>query len=499
MTILEESIANLTGSEIDGKTIFKLYDTFGFPVDLTGDVAREKGLTLDMEGFEIEMEKQRNRARVSGDFVSQKTLSIDFETNFIGYENLSGKSSISSIIKDGAKVKKIDEGDDAILVLEDTPFYGESGGQVGDTGEIIFTNGSFEVSDTQKQVSGAYEHYGKVISGSILIDDIGTAKVDITRRKRIARNHSATHLLHAALRKVLGETVIQKGSLVNSERLRFDFSHDEPLSIEEINEVESMVNRKILGNTEVHSQVTDINSAKKLGAMALFGEKYGDSVRVLTMGKDDFSVELCGGTHVDRLGDIGLFRITNETGIASGVRRIEAITGFTAYQFDKEIEKQMIEIADLLKSDRSMVTRKVIQILEQQKKLDKQISTFQKQLAGNQSDDLLKEAIEINGINLLSSRIENVEIKDLRDIVDKIKDKLKNAIVVLALVKNDKISLVSGVSKGITDTYHAGEILKYVALQVDGKGGGRADMAQGGGSDISNLQDALNSVKELIK
>jgi len=499
MTILEESIANLTGSEIDGKTIFKLYDTFGFPVDLTGDVAREKSLTLDMEGFEIEMEKQRNRARVSGDFVSQKTISIDFETNFIGYENLSGKSSISSIIKDGTKVKKIVEGDDAILVLEDTPFYGESGGQVGDTGEIIFTNGSFEVSDTQKQVSGAYEHYGKVVSGSILIDDTGTAKVDITRRKRIARNHSATHLLHAALRKVLGETVTQKGSLVNSERLRFDFSHDEPLSIEEINEVESMVNRKILGNTEVHSQVTDINSAKKLGAMALFGEKYGDSVRVLTMGKDDFSVELCGGTHVDRLGDIGLFRITNETGIASGVRRIEAITGFTAYQFDKEIEKQMIEIADLLKSDRSMVTRKVIQIIEQQKKLDKQISTFQKQLAGNQSDDLLKDVIEINGINLLSSQIENVEIKDLRDIVDKIKDKLKNAIVVLALVKNDKISLVSGVSKDLTDTYHAGDILKHVALQVDGKGGGRADMAQGGGSDISNLQDALNSVQELIK
>ena len=499
MTILEESIANLTGSEIDGKTIFKLYDTFGFPVDLTGDVAREKSLTLDMEGFEIEMEKQRNRARVSGDFVSQKTISIDFETNFIGYENLSGKSSISSIIKDGTKVKKIVEGDDAILVLEDTPFYGESGGQVGDTGEIIFTNGSFEVSDTQKQVSGAYEHYGKVVSGSILIDDTGTAKVDITRRKRIARNHSATHLLHAALRKVLGETVTQKGSLVNSERLRFDFSHDEPLSIEEINEVESMVNRKILGNTEVHSQVTDINSAKKLGAMALFGEKYGDSVRVLTMGKDDFSVELCGGTHVDRLGDIGLFRITNETGIASGVRRIEAITGFTAYQFDKEIEKQMIEIADLLKSDRSMVTRKVIQIIEQQKKLDKQISTFQKQLAGNQSDDLLKDVIEINGVNLLSSQIENVEIKDLRDIVDKIKDKLKNAIVVLALVKNDKISLVSGVSKDLTDTYHAGDILKHVALQVDGKGGGRADMAQGGGSDISNLQDALNSVQELIK
>jgi len=498
MTILEESIANLAGSEIDGKTIFKLYDTFGFPVDLTGDVARENGLTLDMEGFEIEMEKQRNRARVSSDFVSQKTISIDFETNFIGYENLSGKSAISSIIKDGAKVKKIDKGDDAILVLEDTPFYGESGGQVGDTGEIIFTNGSFEVSDTQKQVSGAYEHYGKVISGSILIDDIGTAKVDITRRKRIARNHSATHLLHAALRKVLGETVTQKGSLVNSERLRFDFSHDEPLSVEEINEVESMVNRKILGNTEVHSQVTDINSAKKLGAMALFGEKYGDSVRVLTMGKDDFSVELCGGTHVDRLGDIGLFRITNETGIASGIRRIDAITGFTAYQYDKNKENQLNQISNLVKSEPSKVLDKVSQILDQQKKIEKQISIFQKQFAGNQSDDLLNKVREINGVKLLCEKIEGVEAKDLRDIVDKIKDKLSKAVIILSVVKDGKISLVSGVTKNLTNQYHAGEIINHVALQIDGKGGGRSDMAQGGGSDISKLDDALKSVEKLI-
>jgi len=444
------------------------------------------------------MEKQRNRARVSGDFVSQKTISIDFETNFIGYENLSGKSPISSIIKDGAKVKKIDKGDDAILVLENTPFYGESGGQVGDTGEIIFTNGLFEVSDTQKQVSGAYEHYGKVVSGSILIDDIGTAKVDITRRKRIARNHSATHLLHAALRKVLGETVTQKGSLVNSERLRFDFSHDEPLSNVEINEVESMVNRKILGNTEVHSQVTDIKSAKKLGAMALFGEKYGESVRVLTMAKDNFSVELCGGTHVDRLGDIGLFKITNETGIASGVRRIEAITGHTAYQFDKNKENQINQISNLVKSEPSKVVDKILQILDQQKKLEKQISNFQKQLAGNQIDDLLKNVKEIKGVKLLSAKIEGVEIKDLRDIVDTIKNKLTKAVVILALVKDNKISLVSGVTKNLTDQYHAGEILKHVANQIDGKGGGRPDMAQGGGNNISSLGKALDSVQQLI-
>jgi len=445
------------------------------------------------------MEKQRNRARVSGDFVPQKTISIDFETNFIGYENFSGKSSISSIIKDGAKVKKIEEGDDAILVLEDTPFYGESGGQVGDTGEIIFTNGLFEVSDTQKQVSGAYEHYGKVVSGSILIDDIGTAKVDITRRKKIARNHSATHLLHAALRKVLGETISQKGSLVDSDRLRFDFSHDEPLSFDEVNEIESMVNRKILGNTEVHSQVTDLDHAKKLGAMALFGEKYGETVRVLTMGKGDFSVELCGGTHVDRLGDIGLFKITHETGIASGVRRIEAITGFTAYQFVRNKENQINQISNLVKSEPSKVIDKISQILDQQKKLEKQISIFQKQVAGSQSDILLKNVTEINGIKLLSSKIEGVEAKELRDIVDNIKHKISKAIVILALVKDNKISLVSGVSKNLTDEYHAGEILKHVALQIDGKGGGRPDMAQGGGNNISNLDNALKSVEQLIK
>jgi len=498
MIILEESIANLTGSEIDGKTIFKLYDTFGFPVDLTGDVAREKGLTLDMEGFEIEMEKQRNRARVSGDFVSQKTIAIDLETNFIGYENLSGKSSITSIIKDGAQVNKIVQGEDAILVLEDTPFYGESGGQVGDTGEIIFTNGSFEVNDTQKQVSGAYEHYGKVVSGSILIDDIGTAKVDITRRKRIARNHSATHLLHAALRKVLGETVTQKGSLVNSKRLRFDFSHDEPLSIEQINEVESMVNRKILGNTEVHSQVTDINSARKLGAMALFGEKYGDSVRVLTMGKDDFSVELCGGTHVDRLGDIGLFRVTNETGIASGVRRIEAITGYTAYKYDKDKENQIFEISKLVKAEPSGLTKKINQLINHSKKLEEQISILQKQNINSIENQLLTRVQEIKGISVISEKLDDVEVKDLRSIADKLKTKFKKAIIVLAVVNNSKISLVCSITKDLVVDYHAGKILNSIAELLDGKAGGRPDMAQGGGSNVNNLNIGLKHVFSIV-
>jgi len=498
MYILEECISNLKNKEIDGKTVFKLYDTFGFPVDLTADVARERGLTIDMDGFDMEMEKQRSRARVSGDFASQKTLSIDFETNFVGYDLLESDSSISTIIKDGLQVKELVKGDEAVVVIENTPFYGESGGQVGDSGQLVSPNGIFEVKDTQKQVSGAYEHHGKVISGSISINDFISAKVDSSKRKKIARNHSATHLLHAALRKILGETVSQKGSLVDSERLRFDFSHDEPLSPDEINEIESMVNRKILGNTEVHSQVTDFDHALKIGAMALFGEKYGETVRVLTMGKNDFSVELCGGTHVERLGDIGLFKITNETGIASGIRRIEAITGFTAYQYDKNKENQLNMISNLVKSNPSKVLDKISQILDQQKKLEKKISIFQKQFAGNQSDDLLNKVREINGVKLLCEKIEGVEAKDLRDIVDKIKDKLSKAVIILALVKDKKISLVSGVTKNLTNQYHAGEIINHVALQIDGKGGGRSDMAQGGGSDISKLDDALKSVEKLI-
>jgi len=499
MNILEERISNLKNKEIDGKTVFKLYDTFGFPVDLTADVARERGLTLDIEGFDLEMEKQRSRARTSGDFTSQKTLSIELVTNFVGYDQLESDSSIYTIIKNGSQVKQLVEGDEGIVVLENTPFYGESGGQVGDSGQIVSDTGVFDITDTQKQVSGAYEHHGKVLSGSIGINDSVSAKVDSSRRKKIARNHSATHLLHAALRRVLGETVSQKGSLVDSDRLRFDFSHDEPLSSMEINEIESMVNRKILGNTEVHSQVTDIDHAKKIGAMALFGEKYGDTVRVLTMGKGDFSVELCGGTHVERLGDIGLFKITNETGIASGVRRIEAVTGFTAYQYDKNKEDQLTQVSNLVKSDPVKVVEKISQILDQQKKLEKQISIFKKQFAGNQSDDLLNKVKKVNGVELLSEKIEGVEVKDLRDIVDRIKDKLSKAVVILALVKDNRISLVSGVTKNLIDKYNAGEILKHVAIQIDGKGGGRADMAQGGGNNLAKLDKALDSVQELLK
>lgn len=499
MGILEAAIANLKGSEIDGETVFKLYDTFGFPVDLTADVARERDLTIDMPGFEVEMTKQRDRARSAGDFkTTQKGVDITDGTEFLGYEQLENSSSIQALIKDGELVDGIEAGDNAIIVLAQSSFYGESGGQIGDSGSLSNKEINFEVGNTQKQKSGAFEHHGVLNSGVLKVGDVVSASVDKNRRKRIARNHSATHLLHAALRTVLGETVTQKGSLVDGDKLRFDFSHDEIIAKADLDKIEGMVNRKILGNTVVHTDVTDIESAKKKGAMALFGEKYGDTVRVLTMGKDDFSVELCGGTHVNQLGDIGLFRITSEGGIAAGVRRIEAVTGYDAYQFDKQTEDSLSEIAKMTKSSNAQAVEKVAQLIKQQKELEKQISTFQKQLASNQGDDLVNQAQDVDGVKLLSTVVEGVSGKDLRDIADKLKDKLGSAVVVLAAVSGDKVALVAAVTKDLTKQYQAGKILNHVAQQVGGKGGGRPDMAQGGGTDPSKLTEALASVKDLL-
>ena len=499
MGILEAAIANLTGSEIDGETVFKLYDTYGFPVDLTADVARERSLTIDMPGFEAEMTKQRDRARSAGDFkTAQKGVDISDATDFLGYEQLENSSSIQALIKDGELVDSIEAGDHGIIVLAQSSFYGESGGQVGDSGTFSAKDIEFGVANTQKQKSGAFEHHGVLNSGALKVGDVVTASVDKNRRKRIARNHSATHLLHAALRTVLGETVTQKGSLVDGDKLRFDFSHDELIAKVDLDKIEGMVNRKILGNTIVHTDVTDIESAKKKGAMALFGEKYGDTVRVLTMGKDDFSVELCGGTHVNQLGDIGLFRIISEGGIAAGVRRIEAVTGYDAYQFDKQTEDSLSEIAKMTKSTNAQAVEKVTQLIKQQKELEKQIATFKKQLASNQGDDLANQAQDVNGVKLLSTVVKGVSGKDLRDIADKLKDKLGSAIVVLAVVSGDKVSLVAGVTKDLTKQYQAGKILNHVATQVGGKGGGRPDMAQGGGTDPSKLTEALASVKSLL-
>ncbi len=499
MDILEEAISSLKGSEIDGETVFKLYDTYGFPVDLTADVARERELTIDMPGFEAEMTKQRDRARSAGDFkTTQKGVDISDKTEFLGYSQLENSSSVQALIKDGNLVDSIEAGDQAIVVLSQSSFYGESGGQIGDSGLLSNNTVEFDVSNTQKQKTDAFEHHGVMLGGVLKTGDVLEAKVDARRRKKIARNHSATHLLHAALRSVLGETVTQKGSLVDSDKLRFDFSHDEIIAKADLDEIEAMVNRRILGNSIVHTDVTDIETAKKKGAMALFGEKYGDTVRVLSMGKNNFSVELCGGTHVNQLGDIGLFRITSEGGIAAGVRRIEAMTGYDAYQFDNKTQDSLSAIAQMTKSNNAQAVEKVAQLIKQQKELEKQVASFQKKLASNQGDDLIGKAQDVNGIKLLSTIVEGVSGKGLRDIADKLKDKLDSAVVVLAAVSGDKVSLVAGVTKDLTDKYQAGKILNHVAQQVGGKGGGRPDMAQGGGTQPENLAEALASVKDLI-
>ncbi|CAB9540130.1 Alanyl-tRNA synthetase (EC [Bathymodiolus brooksi thiotrophic gill symbiont] len=499
MGILTEAIAQLKGSEISGETVFKLYDTFGFPADLTADVAREHNLTIDMTGFEVEMTKQRERARQAGDFkVSQKGVEVSAVTEFLGYKQLKNTSSVQALIKEGELVEKIEAGECGIVVLTASSFYAESGGQVGDSGILSNQKIEFSVNNTQKQKSGAFEHHGVLTKGVLKVGDVLEVNVDKKARKRIARNHSATHLLHAALRVTLGETVTQKGSLVDSEKLRFDFSHDEIIAKSDLDKIEGMVNRKILGNTEVHTDVTDIDTAKKKGAMALFGEKYGDTVRVLTMGKGDFSVELCGGTHVNQLGDIGLFRITSESGVSAGVRRIEAMTGYEAYQFDNHTQDSLGQIAQMTKSNNAQAVEKVAQLIKQQKELEKQIASFQRQLASNQGDDLISQAQEVNGVKLLVSIVDGVSGKDLRDIADKLKDKLGSAVIVLAAVNDNKVSLVSGVTKDLTNKYQAGKILNHVAQQIGGKGGGRPDMAQGGGTDPSKLDVALASIKTLL-
>ncbi|SFV88288.1 Alanyl-tRNA synthetase [hydrothermal vent metagenome] len=499
MGLLTEAISGLKGDEIEGGTVFKLYDTYGFPVDLTADVAREQNLTIDMSGFEIEMTKQRERARQAGDFKTmQQGVVISEATEFLGYEQLENVSIVQAIVQEGVLVDSIGVGERAIVVLASSSFYGESGGQVGDCGVLSNADIDFKVGNTKKQKLGAFEHCGVLDKGVLRVGDVVKASVDKHSRECIARNHSATHLLHAALRAVLGETVMQKGSLVDGEKLRFDFSYDEMIAKVDVERIEGMVNRKILGNTKVHTVVTDIETAKKNGAMALFGEKYGDKVRVLTMGKDDFSVELCGGTHVNQLGDIGLFRITSEGGVAAGVRRIEAITGYDAYQFDNQTQDSLSQIARMTKSNNAQVVEKVAQLIKVQKDLERQIASFQKQLASSQGDDLVNQVQEVNGVKLLSSIVEGVSGKDLRNIVDKLKDKLGSAVVVLAAVDGEKVSLVAGVTKDLTDVYQAGKILNYVAQQVGGKGGGRSDMAQGGGADSSKIGEALASVASLI-
>ncbi len=493
MKILEEDIANMQGNVISGETAFKLYDTYGFPIDLTADIARERNLTVDEAGFETEMKAQRQRARLASNFSSQSQGKIDYdgETRFIGYSEDDADAKVMAIFVAEESVESVTEGQEAVVILGRTPFYGESGGQVGDCGSLTEGMNSFHVSDTQKQGS-VFMHIGKVTAGSITVGQIIHAQVDVKARRASERNHSATHLLHAALRTVLGTHVQQKGSLVDPDRLRFDFSHFEPISAEQLLQVEKMVNHNIMLNTSVDTEEMDIEAAKAKGAMALFGEKYGDVVRVVEMGQ--FSVELCGGTHVCSTGEIGPFRITSETGIASGVRRIEAVTGERAWDAIYQNDQTLLSIANAVKTDKQKVEARIQQLVSEHRDLEKQLNQLKSKLASSQGDDLVSSAVKVNGINVLSAKIEGVDGKTLRDMVDKLKDKLEPAAVVLGAANGDKVSLVAGVSKSAIQQVKASDLVNHVAQQVGGKGGGRPDMAQAGGKDASKLDEALNSV-----
>ncbi|EML7498908.1 alanine--tRNA ligase [Klebsiella pneumoniae] len=494
LALLDEELSKLKGDTLDGETAFRLYDTYGFPVDLTADVCRERNIKVDEAGFEAAMEEQRRRARESSGFGADYNamIRVDGASEFKGYDHLELNGKVTALFIDGKAVDSVSAGQEAVVILDQTPFYAESGGQVGDKGELKGAGFSFAVSDTQKY-GQAIGHIGKVASGSLKVGDAVQADVDEARRQRIRLNHSATHLMHAALRQVLGTHVAQKGSLVNDKALRFDFSHFEAMKPEEIRAVEDLVNAQIRRNLAIETNIMDIDAARASGAMALFGEKYDDRVRVLRMG--DFSTELCGGTHAARTGDIGLFRITSEFGTAAGVRRIEAVTGEGAMAILHAQSDQLNDIAQLLKGDSHNLGEKVRAALERTRQLEKELQQLKEQAAAQESANLSSKAEEINGVKLLVSELTGVEPKMLRTMVDDLKNQLGSTIVVLATVADGKVSLIAGVSKDVTDRVKAGELVGMVAQQVGGKGGGRPDMAQAGGTDASALPAALASVK----
>ena len=494
LALLDEELSKLKGDTLDGETAFRLYDTYGFPVDLTADVCRERNIKVDEAGFEAAMEEQRRRARESSGFGADYNamIRVDGASEFKGYDHLELNGKVTALFIDGKAVDSVSAGQEAVVILDQTPFYAESGGQVGDKGELKGAGFSFAVSDTQKY-GQAIGHIGKVASGSLKVGDAVQADVDEARRQRIRLNHSATHLMHAALRQVLVTHVAQKGSLVNDKALRFDFSHFEAMKPEEIRAVEDLVNAQIRRNLAIETNIMDIDAARASGAMALFGEKYDDRVRVLRMG--DFSTELCGGTHAARTGDIGLFRITSESGTAAGVRRIEAVTGEGAMAILHAQSDQLNDIAQLLKGDSHNLGEKVRAALERTRQLEKELQQLKEQAAAQESANLSSKAEEINGVKLLVSELTGVEPKMLRTMVDDLKNQLGSTIVVLATVADGKGSLIAGVSKDVTDRVKAGELVGMVAQQVGGKGGGRPDMAQAGGTDASALPAALASVK----
>ena len=499
MRILSEAIADLSSTEIPGDVVFKLYDTYGFPTDLTADVARERDLTIDLVGFEREMEAQRNRARAASQFDTAETgeLDLDVSTTFTGYDSLESRGKVLALIKSGEQVEEANEGEDVLLVLDQTPFYAESGGQVGDQG--VMTSGSAElsISDTVKN-GESWLHRATVNSGAIKLGDEVTGEVDGSLRGATRLNHSATHLLHAALRTVLGEHVNQRGSLVDAEKLRFDFSHFEAVTKEELRTIEKMVNDEIRRNTEIRTEVMDINAAKERGAMALFGEKYSEEVRVLTMG-EGFSIELCGGTHATRTGDIGVLRVTSEQGIASGVRRIEAVTGAAALAEVETLDEVINRSAHLVKADRTNLLDKIQSLLDQNKKLEKAVSDLNRKLASGGGQDLSENAVDLGDFKLLVSQLDGADPKSLPEALDRLKNKLGRGIVVLGTVNEGKVGLISGVTKDLTEKFNAGEIVNHVAAQIGGKGGGRPDMARAGGTNPDALPDALASVEAFVR
>ncbi|HBE5859800.1 TPA: alanine--tRNA ligase [Escherichia coli] len=494
LALLDEELAKLSGDTLDGETAFRLYDTYGFPVDLTADVCRERNIKVDEAGFEAAMEEQRRRAREASGFGANYNamIRVDSASEFKGYDHLELNGKVTALFVDGKAVDAINAGQEAVVVLDQTPFYAESGGQVGDKGELKGANFSFAVEDTQKY-GQAIGHIGKLAAGSLKVGDAVQADVDEARRARIRLNHSATHLMHAALRQVLGTHVSQKGSLVNDKVLRFDFSHNEAMKPEEIRAVEDLVNTQIRRNLPIETNIMDLEAAKAKGAMALFGEKYDERVRVLSMG--DFSTELCGGTHASRTGDIGLFRIISESGTAAGVRRIEAVTGEGAIATVHADSDRLSEVAHLLKGDSNNLADKVRSVLERTRQLEKELQQLKEQAAAQESANLSSKAIDVNGVKLLVSELSGVEPKMLRTMVDDLKNQLGSTIIVLATVVEGKVSLIAGVSKDVTDRVKAGELIGMVAQQVGGKGGGRPDMAQAGGTDAAALPAALASVK----
>ena len=494
LALLDEELAKLSGDTLDGETAFRLYDTYGFPVDLTADVCRERNIKVDEAGFEAAMEEQRRRAREASGFGADYNamIRVDSASEFKGYDHLELNGKVTALFVDGKAVDAINAGQEAVVVLDQTPFYAESGGQVGDKGELKGANFSFAVEDTQKY-GQAIGHIGKLAAGSLKVGDAVQADVDEARRARIRLNHSATHLMHAALRQVLGTHVSQKGSLVNDKVLRLDFSHNEAMKPEEIRAVEDLVNTQIRRNLPIETNIMDLEAAKAKGAMALFGEKYDERVRVLSMG--DFSTELCGGTHASRTGDIGLFRIISESGTAAGVRRIEAVTGEGAIATVHADSERLSEVAHLLKGDSNNLADKVRSVLERTRQLEKELQQLKEQAAAQESANLSSKAIDVNGVKLLVSELSGVEPKMLRTMVDDLKNQLGSTIIVLATVVEGKVSLIAGVSKDVTDRVKAGELIGMVAQQVGGKGGGRPDMAQAGGTDAAALPAALASVK----